>query len=44
MEVSSANILHIEFIPSHRSFMYNKNKRDPTTDSCGTPALFDRKD
>ena len=35
-EVSSAKILHIDIIPSGRSFMWIKNKRGPNTDPCGT--------
>ena len=36
-DVSSPNILHNEFIPSGRSFMYVKGKSGPSTDPCGTP-------
>ena len=39
-DVSSANILHNEFIPSGRSFMYIKNKSGPSTDPCGIPDII----
>ena len=38
----SANILHNEFIPSGRSFMYSKNKSGPSTNPCGTPDIIFR--
>ena len=38
--VPSANILHNEFIPSGRSFMYIKNKSGPSTDPCGIPDII----
>ena len=39
-EVSSAKILHIDVIPSGRSFMQIKNKRGPNADSCETPEFI----
>ena len=36
--VSSANILHIDFEPTGRSFMKIKNNKGPKTEPCGTPA------
>ena len=39
-DISSANILHDEFIPSGRSLMYIKNKIGPSTDPCGTPDII----
>ena len=41
-DVSSANILHKEFITSGRSFMYIKNKSGRRSDPCGDPGfIFD---
>ena len=37
-DVSSANILHIDFKPSGKSFIYIKNNKGPKTEPCGTPA------
>ena len=37
IQVSSATILHIDIIPSGKSFIYIKNKRGPYTDPRGTP-------
>ena len=39
-DVSSANVLHNEFIPSGRSFMYIKNKSGPSTDLVEFQTLF----
>ena len=36
-EVLSANILHIDIIPSGKSFIYIKDNRGPNTDPWGTP-------
>ena len=37
-DVSSANILHINFKPSDKSFISIKNNKGPKTEPCGTPA------
>ena len=37
-DVSSANILHIDFKPSGKSFIQIKNSIAPKTEPCGTPA------
>ena len=39
-EVSSAKILHIDIIPSGKSFIYIKDKRGPNTDPWGTPVFI----
>ena len=36
--VSSANVLHIDFEPTGRSFMKIKNNKGPKTKPCVTPA------
>ena len=38
--MSPAKILHIDAIPSRRSFMKIKNKRGPNTDPFGTPEFI----
>ena len=44
-DVSSAKILHNEFISSGRSCMYIKNKSDNSTDPSGSPDFsFPRSD
>ena len=37
-DVSSANILHIDFKPSGKSFIQIKNNKGPKTEPCDTPA------
>ena len=37
-DVSSADILHIDFKPSGKSFISIKNNKEPKTELCGTPA------
>ena len=39
-EVSSANSFTLVVRSSVRSLMYNKNKKGPRMESCGTPALI----
>ena len=39
-ELSSAKILHIDIIPSGKSFMYIKNKSGPNIDTCDTPEFI----
>ena len=34
-----SNVIHNEFIPSGRSFMYIKIKSGPSTDPCVTPDI-----
>ena len=36
-DVSSTNILHIDFKLSGNSFIQTKNKKAPKTEPCGTP-------